>query len=64
MLADSLRKVKDTGTFQKSYCLPRTFFNSDINHLIKSESSRGLVNAFEVIRCKIISKADEVGKNY
>lgn len=64
MLADRLGEVKDTGTFQKSYCLSRTFFNSDINHLIKSESSRGLVNAFYVIGSKIISKTDEVGKNY
>lgn len=64
MLADSLRKVKDTATFQKSCCLPRTFFNSDINHPIKSESSRGLVKAFEVIQCRIISKTDEAGKNY
>jgi len=64
MLADRLRKVKGTGTFQKSYCLSKTFFNSDINHLIKPKSSRGLVNAFYVIGCKIISKTDEVGKNY
>lgn len=62
MLADRLRKVKGTGTFQKSYCLSKTFFNSDINHLIKPKSSRGLVNAFYVIGCKIISKTDEVGK--